>query len=98
MQVLVIDVKETAEDAAKFATRSKFTFPVLLDRDGAVAAAYAPRDVLPDLPRSDVVIASNLVIDREGIIRFMSLLDTASFDARLVALKATLDEILAKPK
>jgi hypothetical protein len=32
----------------------------------------------------------------DGIIRFMSLLDTAAFDARLVALKATLDELLAK--
>jgi peroxiredoxin len=98
VQVLVIDVKETVEDATRFATRSKFTFPVLLDSDGAVAASYAPREVLPDLPRSDVVIASNLIIDGDGIIRFMSLLDTASFDARLVALKGVLDEILTKPK
>lgn len=92
----MIDVKETPAEAARFATRSKFTFPVLLDADGAVAAAYAPREVLPDLPRADVVIASNLIIDRNGIIRFMSLLDTTAFDARLVALKATLDELLAK--
>lgn len=98
VQVLVIDVKETREEAARFAERSKFTFPVLLDADGAVAAAYAPREVLPELPRSDVVIASNLIIDGEGIIRFMSLLDTTAFDARLVALKATLDELLAKRK
>ena len=39
-------------------------------------------------------IASNLIIDREGRIRFYSLLDAANFDAKLVDLKAKLDEIL----
>ena len=96
VQVLVIDVKESPEATAVFAERSKFTFPVLLDADGAVAAAYAPSNVLPDLPRSDVVVASNLIIDAEGVIRFMSLLDTTSFDAKLVQLKAKLDEMLAE--
>ncbi len=91
----MIDVKESPEEAARYARRSKFTFPVLLDADGAVAALYAPAGVLPDLPREDVVIASNLLIDGEGVIRFMSLLDTATFDARLVALKASLDELIA---
>lgn len=93
--MLVIDVKEGPEDTRKYVERSRFTFPVLLDADGSVAATYAPASVLPDLPRSDVVIASNLIIDSKGIIRFMSLLDTGSFDARLVALKAKLDEMIA---
>lgn len=95
VQVLVIDVKESREDTEVYVERSKFTFPVLLDSDGSVAARYAPASVLPELPREDVVIASNLIIDADGIIRFMSLLDTTSFDARLVALKARLDEMLA---
>jgi peroxiredoxin len=95
VQVLVIDVKESREDTETYVKRSKFTFPVLMDSDGSVAAQYAPSSVLPDLPRSDVVIASNLIIDADGIIRFMSLLDTTSFDAKLVALKARLDKMLA---
>lgn len=96
MQVLVIDVMETPEDAAAYAQRWGFSFPVLLDRDGAVAASYAPEGVLPDLPRDQVVIASNLIIDRQGIIRFYTLLDTNSFDAKLVELKARLDEMLGE--
>lgn len=96
VQVLVIDVKESEEDARRYAERSGFTFPVLLDRDGSATARYAPQGVLPDLPRSDVPIASNLVIDREGVIRFYTLLDTSDFDAELVQLRGVLDELLAE--
>jgi peroxiredoxin len=88
-------VKESAETTRGWASRKGFTFPVLLDLDGKIAESYAPAGVLPDLPRSEVPIASNLIIDREGKIRFYSLLDSANFDARLVALRARLDELLA---
>jgi len=71
-----------------------FSFPVLLDLDGKATEPYAPPGVLPDLPRNQVPIAANLIIDREGRIRFYSLLDSANFDAKLVDLKAKLDEIL----
>jgi len=91
----VIDVLETAEATRTYAERWGFTFPVLLDSDGAVAASYAPADVLPDLPRDQVPIASNLIIDRSGRIAFYTLLDTTSFDAKLIALTAKLDELLA---
>jgi peroxiredoxin len=92
--VLVIDVLENRQDTEKYAERSKFTFPVLLDSDGAVAASYAPEGVLPDIPREQVPIASNLIIDAQGAIRFYSLLDTTSFDAKLVTLKGRLEEML----
>lgn len=94
MQVLVIDVQEERQKAAEWAEHSKFTFPVLHDADGKVSASYSPPGVLPDLPREQVPIASNLIIDREGKIRFFTLLDSANFDARLVALKARLEELL----
>lgn len=54
--------------------------------------------MLPDLPRDQVPIASNLIIDAEGRIRFFSLLDTTSFDAKLVELKKRLDPLLAQTK
>ena len=95
VQVLVIDVLEPHELAASWAARAKFTFPVLLDSDGKAAESSAPAGVLPDLPRNQVPIASNLIIDREGRIRFYSLLDSANFDARLIALRARLDRLLA---
>jgi len=93
----VIDVGEAREAAQRFATRSGFTFPVLLDSDGKVSASYAPAGVLPDLPRDQVPIASNLIIDAEGRIRFYTLLDSRNFDAKLVALTARLEELLASP-
>ena len=82
---------------AGWARKAGFAFPVLLDADGSVAESYAPAGVLPDLPRNQVVIASNLLIDRAGRIQFFSLLDSANFDARLVALRAKLDELLGDP-
>lgn len=91
----MIDVKESEEDTRRYAERWGFSFPVLLDADGAATARYAPADVLPDLPRSDVPIASNLIIDRDGTIRFYTLLDTRTFDAKLIQLRGRLDALLA---
>lgn len=50
--------------------------------------------MLPELPRDQVPIASNLIIDDEGKICFYSLLDTTSFDAKLVILRGRLEELL----
>jgi peroxiredoxin len=98
VNVLIIDVKEPKElVTAKLQDRFKFTFPVLLDADGTVAASFAPPDAQPDLARDEVMIASNLLIDPEGNIKFISLLDSKNFDAKLTDLKATLDELLASP-
>jgi len=65
--------------------------------NGRVSESYAPPGIQPDLPRNQVPIASNLIIDREGKIRFYSLLDSVNFDARLVALTARLEELLKVP-
>ena len=98
VKVLVIDVKEPKETVARWAKRSTFTFPVLLDPDGKIAASYALPEILPDLPRDETVLASNLLIDRDGRIAFYSLLDTRAFDAKLIALKQRLDELLARER
>ena len=93
--VLLIDVKEPKELVReKLKDKFNLSFPVLLDEDGSVAASYAPEGVLPDLARDEVMLASNLVIDAEGKIQFMSLLDSKNFDAELIQLKKRLDEIL----
>jgi peroxiredoxin len=93
----VIDVKESKELTTSWAIdRHKFTFPVLLDLDGVVATKYAPSDVLPDLPRHEVPIASNIIIDKKGIILFYSLLDSKNFDAKLVELKKHLDQLIGE--
>jgi hypothetical protein len=75
--------------------QTKYTFPVVLDADGKVSVTYAPPGIQPDLPRDQVPIASNLIIDREGKIRFYSLLDSVHFDAKLLALTTRLHQLLA---
>jgi hypothetical protein len=91
---MVINVLETPELATSWATKLEWTIPVLLDVDGKVAETYAPEGVLPDLPRNQIPIAGNLIIDREGNIQYYSLLDSRNFDAKLLDLQARLDQLL----
>jgi peroxiredoxin len=95
LQVLIIDVQEPKKLVAqKLRDRFNLTFPILLDEDGDVATSFAPSDALPDLSRDEVMLASNLIIDPNGKIRYMSLLDSQNFDAKLIGLKKKLDEML----
>jgi peroxiredoxin len=94
VQVFIVDVKEEKDLVEKSLTRFKFSFPVLLDADGTVSASYAPEGVQPALARDEVPLASNLILDKEGKIRFYSLLNSANFDAKLTQLKQKLDELL----
>ena len=96
VQVFVINVKESKTRANRWGKSLGFTFPLLLDRDGEVAIRYAPDGVAPFLPRFQVPIGSNLIIDREGKIRFYSLLDSVNFDAELIALTACLEELMTE--
>lgn len=94
VQVLIIDVKEGMDLVSKSFQKFNFSFPVLLDHDGKVSASYAPAGVLPDLARDEVPLASNLIIDKEGKIRFYSLLNTTNFDAKLIKVKEKLEELI----
>jgi peroxiredoxin len=98
VDVFIIDVKEDKELVEKSFSRFKFSFPVLLDADGAVSASYAPEGIQPALARHEVPIAANLIIDGDGIIRFYSLLNTSAFDANLSQLQQRLDELLEPDK
>jgi peroxiredoxin len=98
VEVLIVDVREDKELVAKAFNRFNFSFPILLDPDGKVSASYAPEGVQPALERHEVPIASNLIIDKEGKIRFYSLLNTASFDAKLTKLRQKLDELITNGK
>lgn len=93
--VLIVDVKEDKGLVEKSIARFNFSFPVLLDEEGTVSTKYAPAGVQPDLARHEVPLASNLIIDKEGKIRFYSLLNTIAFDAKLTKLKEKLDSLLS---
>lgn len=95
VEVLIIAVKEPKELVKeKIKDRFELSFPVLLDIEGLVAASFAPKDVLPELARDEIMLASNLLIGPQGKIQFMSLLDTKNFDVKLIHLKKRLDELL----
>ena len=95
VEVLIVDVKESNDLVSeKLQNKFNFSFPVLLDEDGKVAASYCPPEAQPDLARDEVMIASNLLIDPDGKIRFFSLLDSEGFDAKLTALESRLNELL----
>jgi peroxiredoxin len=98
VQALVIDVLEDEKTTTAWKAKVEWTIPVLLDLDGKVSASYAPEGVLPDLPRNQIPIASNLIIDRDGRIQFYSLLDSRNFDAKLIALTAHLEKLLEAEK
>ena len=95
VEVFIVNVKEDKALVEKSLSRFNFSFPILLDADGKVSASYAPEGVQPALARDEVPIASNLIIDKEGKIRFYSLLNTMAFDAKLTKLKQKLDELIA---
>ena len=96
VQVFVINTKESKTKANRWGKSLGFSLPVLLDLDGEVSTRYAPEGVAPFLPREQVPIGSNMVIDREGTIRFYSLLDSVNFDAELIALTACLEGLMAE--
>ncbi len=91
---MIINVKENLQTTQSWAIdRHGFTFPVLLDLDGQVATSFAPGNILPALPRHEVPIASNLIIDPQGKIQFYTLLDSRNFDAELIELTQKLKQL-----
>jgi peroxiredoxin len=98
VKVFIVDVSEKPDIVSGWVEKQKLTCPILLDGTGAVTTSYAPPpDFVPDLKREEVMIASFMIIDPEGTIRFLALNeDVASFDARLIKLRATLDGLLPK--
>jgi peroxiredoxin len=98
VKAFIVDVSEKPGIVTGWVAKQQLTCPVLLDGTGAVTTSYAPPpDFVPDLKREEVMIASFMIIDPEGRIRFLALNeDVASFDARLIKLRETLDELLPK--
>ena len=98
VQSLIVDIHEEKAPVSGFVIKHHLTCPMALDTDGKVATRYAPPpDFVPDLKREEVMIASFMIIDKQGKIRFLSLNeDTAKFDARLVKLQARLDQLLTE--
>lgn len=58
-EILAVNLRENESTVAKFAKAAKMDFPILLDRDGTVSAAYYARG-----------IPTSVFVDRKGIIGY----------------------------
>lgn len=98
VQTMIVDVHEEKEPISGFVKKHNLTCPIPLDTDGKVTESYAPPPTIaPDLKREEAMIASFMIIDRQGKVRFLSLNeDMAQFDAKLTKLRAHLDKLLAE--
>jgi peroxiredoxin len=95
VKVIAVDVKENDDAYREYVGRMPMPFPVLRDGDGAVSTSYTPTNAQPGvIDRTQVVVTSKLVIDKQGKIRFFTLLDTQHFDAKLVHLRRVLDRVV----
>jgi peroxiredoxin len=95
VRVLAVDVAEKDTAFNEYVARMKLPFPVLHDPDGAASLRFTPTHANPGVKdRSQVIVTSNLVIDRAGRIRFFTLLDTTRFDAKLIHVRHALDQAL----
>jgi peroxiredoxin len=99
VKVIAVDVKEPDDGYQKYLRRVKMPLSVLRDATGEVTTSYAPPGAQPALKdRTTVLVTSNLVLDREGHIRFFTMADTVHFDARLVHARRTIDALLAEER
>lgn len=95
VKVVAVNVKEGDAEYREYVSRMPTAFPVLRDPDGAVSGSFTPSKAQPGvIDRTQVVVTSNLVIDKKGKIRFFTLLDTQHFDAKLVHLRRSLDRVI----
>jgi peroxiredoxin len=95
VRVIAVDVAEPEDAYRSYVDGQRTPFPVLRDDDGRVSLSFVPDGAVPGLKnRKLVVVTSHLVVDREGRIRFFTLLDTAHFDAGLVHLRQAVDATL----
>ncbi len=96
VKVVAVNVKEGDAEYREYVSRMPAqAFPVLRDPNGAVSTSFTPANAQPGvIDRTQVVVTSNLVIDKKGKIRFFTLLDTQHFDAKLVHLRRSLDHVI----
>jgi peroxiredoxin len=98
VETLIVGVREDKGAISEFVRKHNLSCPVVLDSDGKIAERYAPPPTFaPDMMRDAVMVASFLIIDKQGEIQFLSLNDDmAKFDASLTKLRARLDKLLAE--
>jgi peroxiredoxin len=96
VKVLDVLIQEGEADYATYMSSMPMPFPIMRDTTGQVGASYSPPKAIPEVKGVPVVSTSNLIIDREGKIRFFTLVDIKQFDEKLVHLRRALDKLLSE--
>jgi peroxiredoxin len=92
LQVVSIQVKEGSALAGAFAEHHGWTFPVLVDEDGAVSERFAPRK--EGLAPEVAIINAHFLLDADGRVVYRDFLNMERFDAKATHVRAVLDEAL----
>ena len=97
VKVIAIGIAEPEADYRAYLARMPMNLPVLRDEGGAVALRFTPSGAQPQFKdRTKALVTSNLVLDRDGRIRFFTVLDTVHFDAKLGHVRHAVDQLLAE--
>ncbi len=97
LKVLAVDVKEDDAGYRRYLKRVKMPFPVLHDATGAATLTFTPEHALPYFTdRAKVLVTANLVIDKKGVVRFFTVVDTVNFDDELIYARKMIDQLLAE--
>lgn len=92
LQVVCVDVKESAAVTAPFVERYAWSFPVLLDDEGEVSMRFAP--VKEGLSPEVAIINAHFVLDADGTVVHRDFLNMERFDAKASHVRAFLDDFL----
>lgn len=100
VSVIVVDLDQKEEGYRKYLARHDMGGPVYWSASAEHVLSYVPPHAIPTITRDRwrVLVTANLVIDRDGVIRFFTLTDTLHFDAELRHLRAAIDELARAPR
>jgi peroxiredoxin len=97
VRVIAVGIAEPEADYRAYLARMPMNLPVLRDEGGAVALRFTPPGAQPQFKdRTKALVTSNIVLDRDGRIRFFTVLDTVHFDAKLEHVRRAVDRLLAE--
>lgn len=99
VRVVVVNVDEAEEGYRKYVASQDMGTPIYWSAAAEPVLSYVPPRAAPKITRERwrVLIASKLVIDRSGVIRFFTVLDTLHYDAELKHVSAVIAELLKAP-
>jgi peroxiredoxin len=97
IKFVAVDIQEDDAGYQKYLARTSMPMPVVRDLDGKVAESFVAPGAQPKVTkRSEVPIAGNVVVDKDGVINAIHFGDLAHYDAEMTITKKTVDALLSR--